>query len=349
MSEKTVGLIFTIAAILAILGLLEMPRLLNKIGNYRTFLWLTIFSIAALFGLMVSKSVYLVIPFFLIYLVSGYFLIFSRDVFIEDFSDNKSIGKTRGLFLTIINLGWVFAPIIAGIAVKQFGYQGIYILAAIVYLPILFIFFHRFHDFKDPVYKKISIIETIKKLWGDKNIFRIYMANFLLQFFYACMVIYTPIYLNTHLGFSWSKIGIIFMIMLLPFVLIQFALGRLSDKIGQKKILFIGFIIMIISTAMISFIGPASILVWGIALFTTRVGAATVEVMTESYFFKRINVEDTEIISFFRNTTPISYIVAPILTSIFFIFAPFNYVFLALAIVLIFGLYLTSRIEDSIQ
>ena len=348
MGDRAVGLVFTVAATLAVLGLLKMPELLNKIGNYRTFLWLTILSIAGLFGLIVSKNTYLIILLFLIYLIFNYLSIFSRDIFIEDYSDIKSMGKIRGLFLTIINLGWIFAPILAAITVRSFGYQGIYMLAAIAYLPILFIFFRRFHKFKDPVYKKISVRETIKKIWADKDIFRIYTSNLLLQFFYAWMVIYTPIYLNAHLGFSWSQIGIIFMIMLLPFVLIQFVLGRLSDRIGQKKMLYIGFTIMILSTAALSFIGPSSIWVWGIALFITRVGAAIVEVMTETYFFKKVHVNDTDTISFFRNTAPISYIFAPVLASIFFLFAPFNYIFLALSFILLFGLRLTSKIKDTI-
>ena len=59
------------------------------------------------------------------------------------------------------------------------------------------------------------------------------------------MIIYTTLYLHDTMKFSWQSIGSIYAFMLLPFVLLSlsYPLGRLSDKIGEKKILIIGFII----------------------------------------------------------------------------------------------------------
>ena len=102
------------------------------------------------------------------------------------------------------------------------------------------------------------------------------------------MVIYTPIYLHEYIGFGWDKIGIIFSIMLLPFVILDFPLGKLSDKIGEKKMLMAGFLIMTSSVLAIPLMTEPLLWLWAVILFMTRVGAATIESLSESYFFKVI-------------------------------------------------------------
>ena len=149
----------------------------------------------------------------------------------------------------------------------------------------LFILFLR--DFKDPTYKEISVWKTIKLFMRNKHISKIYLINLILKFFYAWMIIYTPLYLHEYLGFAWNEIGIIFSIMLIPFVILDFPLGKLSDKIGEKKMLLIGFCIISIATLVIPFIETKTLWLWALVLLLTRIGATTIETMSESYFSNR--------------------------------------------------------------
>jgi MFS family permease len=161
------------------------------------------------------------------------------------------------------------------------------------------------------------------------------------------MVIYTPIYLNQTLGFTWDKIGLIFTIMLTPFVLLTYPLGELSDKIGEKKMLLIGYVIASISTLSIPFIKSTDFWVWALVLFTTRVGAATIEIMTESYFFKRESEKDADAISFFRNTNPLSFVIGPLIALPIIYFLPsFSYLFYILGAILMGGILITIRLKD---
>ena len=107
-----------------------------------------------------------------------------------------------------------------------------------------------------------------------------------------------PIYLNQYVGFTWDKIGIIFTIVLLPYMLFEFPLGKLADRwLGEKEFLIIGFVIMAGATGALTFITSTSIVVWTIALFMTRVGGSFTEIMSETYFFKQIDDGDVNIIS----------------------------------------------------
>lgn len=345
--ENYVGLIYILASIATVLGLLKMPKILTHLGNRVTILLSLTLVFASFVLLSLNNNVLVVILSFILYFASIGFIISSLDIFIEDFSKNSSIGKLRGFYLMIINFAWIVAQIISGSVIEKISFQGIYLLGAgfIILTILIFIFFLR--DFKDPEYRKISISKALKSFIQNKSIFKIYFSNLILQFFYAWMVIYTPIYLHEHIGFSWENIGIIFAIMLIPFVLLDFPLGKLSDKIGEKKMLAAGFSIISLSVVAIPLITEPIFWIWALILFITRIGAATIEVMNESYFFKIVNEKDADEISFFRNASSVSYVIAPLLAvPILFLTPSFKYLFLILGAVLLIGLFIVLQLKD---
>lgn len=345
--ENYVGLIYILASIATVLGLLKMPKILTHFGNRVTILLSLTLVFASFVLLSLNNNVLVVILSFILYFASIGFIISSLDIFIEDFSKNSSIGKLRGFYLMIINFAWIVAQIISGSVIEKISFQGIYLLGAgfIILTILIFIFFLR--DFKDPEYRKISISKALKSFIQNKSIFKIYFSNLILQFFYAWMVIYTPIYLHEHIGFSWENIGIIFAIMLIPFVLLDFPLGKLSDKIGEKKMLAAGFSIISLSVVAIPLITEPIFWIWALILFITRIGAATIEVMNESYFFKIVNEKDADEISFFRNASSVSYVIAPLLAiPILFLTPSFEYLFLILGAVLLIGLFIVLQLKD---
>ena len=149
--------------------------------------------------------------------------------------------------------------------------------------------------------------------------------------------------------FSWGQIGIIFTIMLSPFVLLGLPIGTLIDKyhFNKKTLLYWGFIILCISTAGLSFIISNNIIVWAIVLFATRIGASIIETTSEIFFFETISEKDTNLLSIFRDMFPIAYIIAPLVASIVFFFAPLNQsLFIILGIIMITGFYYIHKIRN---
>ena len=345
--KNYIGIIYIIASIVTILGLLQMPKILTRFGNR-----LTIFSSCSLIFLSLillafGNNIFILVPSFILYFISINFVIASLDIFVEDFSRSSSIGTLRGFYLTIINFAWVVAQMISGSIIDKSSFFGIYLFSAGFMVLVILIFILFLRDFKDPEYERVSIIKTIKTFMQNEHISKIYFINLILQFFYAWMVIYTPIYLHEYLGFGWDKIGIIFSIMLVPFVLLEFPLGRLSDKTGEKKKLLWGFFIITASTLLIPFVSEQNFFLLILALFLTRVGAATIEVMSESYFFKVVNEENADEISFFRNTPSISYIIAPLIAfPVIFLIPSFEYLFFVLGAILLIGFLITLRLKD---
>lgn len=345
--KNYIGLIYTGASLLTVWGLLKMPKILNRLGNRYTACFFGLIIFLSLLMLAFGKSAGMVIPAFILFFLSSNFIITSLDIFIEDFSKRTSIGKFRGLYLTVINSAWVVAQFVSGSIIAKSSFKGIYLFAAIFILLFSIIFLLFLHDFQDPKYKKISIKKTFKFFLENRNVSKIYLLYLILRFFYAWMIIYTPIYLHENLGLSWSELGIVFTVMLVPFVILDYPLGKLSDKIGEKKILILGFLINIIFVFLIPFVQEPKVWLWALILFGTRVGAATIEVMGEVYFFKKVDAENSGAISFFRNTYSLSFVIAPIVAVVVLFFLPsFEYLFFVLSAIMLFGLFLTLRLRD---
>lgn len=347
-SEKFVGIIYILGSIGSILTLLLAPRVFKKIGGYKFLLSIIFLDALSFLLLSITKNVWLAIIVFILGFSMNTLLIFSLDELLEIFSKNSTTGKIRGIYLVVCNLAWVLAQLFSGTILGGFSYREIYLTSFSVMVLFLLVSFLKLKNIPDPKYDSIKSFKFIKDFIKNKNLFRAFTLSFLLQFFYAWMVIYTPIYLYTHLGFSWKEIGIIFAIMLLPFVLIQFPMGKYADKIGEKRMLIIGFTFITLSTISLFFIKTNILWLWATLLFTTRIGAAIIEVMSDTHFFRLIKAENDEFVGIYRSASPIAYIIGPILAFLTFLFIPsFNYIFLILGIIMSYGIYLSSTIKKA--
>lgn len=347
-TEAIVGAIYFISSFISIAGLALINPLLRKFGNYQVSTWLLVMQIACLAGLIVSQNIYFIVPFFLIHIALNHLVGFTIDIFLESNSDNTHTGGIRGLFLTAVNIAWILSPLLASSLIGTDDYWKLYAAGIGLALPLFYLLRKNFKKFKDPQYPATSFFSTLRRVWHNENYYYILATNIVLNTFYSWMVIYTPIYLHQHIGFDWDIIGIIFTIMLLPFALFQYPLGKLADnKYGEKEILAIGFIIMGVSTIALSFIEGANVWFWAALLFLTRVGASVAEIMIETYFFKQIHTKDSNILSMFRITRPIAYFISPVITVAGLIFFDLKYIFALLGCVVLAGLYYIFNLKDT--
>jgi MFS family permease len=168
-----------------------------------------------------------------------------------------------------------------------------------------------------------------------------------LEFFYALMIVYTPLYL-LDLGMTWSQIGVTFTIMLIPFILINYPVGVIADKkLGEKEMIIFALFLMAFSTLSVYFVASTSVAVWGFVLFMTRVGAAMVETLRDSYFYKRIDGDDMDIISFFRTSKSAAYISATAVSAMLLVVFPVKVMFLFLTFVILLALYPAFTLVDN--
>lgn len=348
-NTTNVSVFFLIPNIFELFALFGLHKILRKYGTSAAlvfFLCAHIIFLSALLGLGVSKAGAIFMMGYLLLLTLIYAVL---DVILESFSVDRRSGRIRGMYLTFGNVGFLFGPIVSMNILELWGYNTLFLvillLTFIVFLMALFGLRQENKTFSEHL--------SARKIWfsvrKETDIFSIYIVSVALEFFYAIMVIYMPIYLFSEMGMAWSKIGFIFFCMLIPFVLLQYPAGRIADVyFGEKELIIFALLVMAMFTMAIPFVKTTDWIVWALLLFGTRVGAALVEILRDSYFYKKVDAQNISLIDFFRTARPIGIIVASGVSFVFLLFFSMKSVFFLLFFVLLLALVPAFRLHDSV-
>ncbi|MDP1624953.1 MAG: MFS transporter [bacterium] len=344
--EGLVGIVYTASSIVALAAFIEMPRFLRRFGNLKLALLLLSLCLLSLIGLVSGLGVMIAISAFILNFVAIALINFCVDIFLESFSPDSKTGSIRGAYLSMGAVAWLVSPVLASFILQEIHFSYVYMASALMLLPVISLMLFQLRDFKDPQYSRTPFWKSIVDISGDKDIKSILFAQVLLQFFYAWMVIYAPLYLHQYVGFEWDTIGFILSFMLIPF-LFESWWGKLADAHGEKKLLSLGFIIMGVATIATAFVTNGNPFVWAGILFVTRIGASIAETMIEAYFFKKVDASKSHLIGFSRMARPFAYVLGPVVATLLFTVADMKTLFIVLGFVMLYGLRYSLAIRDT--
>ncbi len=300
--SSTVSMLYMFGAIAALIGSMSVAKYMRKFHTYGFTIGLVVAEILIVVAFGISKNPLLIGAFFITHMLLQTLLYVCINIFIESFSKNAETGSIRGLFLTILSMGILISPIIGGAILSLSSFSTLYIVAACMLIPFIFLVRTYLYHIKEPAYETINMYQAFVIAWRNKNIRAALIAQFIVQCFYAVMVIYSPIYLAT-LGIPL----IVYMTAILPFALIPlvvlpYELGYLADKrYGEKELLIGGLLILSLTVFLCVIVTTANPIVWVIILLVSRIGAACVETMAFTYYFKKIGPEDASLTALFSN------------------------------------------------
>lgn len=345
---NNVGLVVFISNIFSFFSLVGYGYLIKRYSNFKVAVSIIIANLLAVLFLVLTSGLWSLVFYVAVFITMNLFSI-NLDVFLENISDDRITGRIRTTMLTIMNIAILMSPLMMGYIVGDENYTRLYLVAGLVFLPVLFLLFFEKRLVVDNVEYKERSWGALKRVFREHpNLPRIFAVEFSLRFFYTSMVLYLPIYLHQYLGFAWSEIGLIFTVMLLPFVLIEIPAGRLADKVlGEKEMLVGGLLFMLVFTYVVVVLNSATWLLWALILFLTRVGAALVESMDETYFFKHVGKEDMDLINVFRDMRPIGWLTAAFVSFILLHLFNIQSVFIAIIVVLVVALWPALRLVDT--
>ena len=228
---NNVGLFIASSNGLLLLSILFYPKVIRKFNNLRTMIFLLLLTIASLLLLGVSQNIFPILFFFIIQYITLTLLLINLDIALENISTDNYTGRIRTRFLTMMNMAWVISPLIMGQIIDVDNYQRIFLVAGVILLFVLFILYLNKAALADhKIYYNRKFKNIINILKKNKNLLKIFTISLVLRLFYCIMVLYIPIYLHENFGFSWSALGIVFTVMLLPFVLFEMPAGNAADK-----------------------------------------------------------------------------------------------------------------------
>ncbi len=345
---ENIGVFYLAAYVIELVLLLNFHKAVSYLGRSRMLIFLLLIKVLALLALVaVSVSPFGIFPL-IVYIIVGSLSWVALDMILESCSTDRFSGRIRGLHLTVMNAGFIFGPFISTYLLGRFNFEGVFVFMAILYIFIFLFSLISLRGFNGKLACRPTIMNLLRAVRKRKNVLRAYYISCVLEFFYALMVIYTPLYLRG-LGLEWSEIGIIFTAMLAPFVILQYPAGLLADKkTGEKELLIISLAVMGASTLAVYFVSSTAVAVWAVVLFITRIGASLIEVLRDSYFYKRIGSGDIDLIDFFRTARATAYITAAPLSTILLLIFPLKAIFLLIAAVVFSALYPALRLADSL-
>lgn len=345
--SPNVGFFYLISYLSSLVLFFCLQPIVRTLGRARTLYLFLLLSLGLVTFLTNTGPTYFSGIVLLLFIITSSVLWVIFDILLQGFSDYSHTGSIRGRNLSMLNFGVLMAPFLATVTLENFDFSGVFLVMMILYI-ILFIFcLIAFRNVTGNHLPKIAFWHALFLVRKNSDLWRSYILSFALYFFYAVMIIYMPLYLQS-LGFSFSEIGYLFTIMLLPFVLTQYPLGKIADKkYGEKEILIISLVIALISTLAIALAETHSFWWWAILLFISRVGIAGVEVMKDTHFYRHISSDDVDVISFFRTSVPLANILVAALATGMLAFLPLVSVFYLTVVVLAGALITSFFIIDS--
>lgn len=302
-SAASVSLIYMMGSFAALIGSMSVASYMRKYHTYNFTLTLVLLEIVFMVIFGILKNPYVLAGLFIVHFLLQTLLYICLNVFIESFSKHAETGSVRGIFLTLLNIGILMSPLVAGMILSLASFSALYITAACILVPFIFLVRIYFNHIEEPAYSRIDMGQALRVAWHDKNIRAALIAEFMVQCFYAVMIIYSPLYLAT-IGIQLTTyIGIILPVALIPLVILPYELGYLADtKFGEKELLIGGLLILAATTFLWVIITVPDIILWMAVLTASRIGAACVETMAFTYYFKKVGPEDASLTALFSNT-----------------------------------------------
>lgn len=350
MSTAYTGLVVAGGGLAALIFFPFLPRLVARYGAQQLALVFALVEMITIFVLAAAPGLFASILLIIVMVALQPFLSYELDLLLEATGDTEGMaGRVRALFLTAWNSGGFIAPLLIGaLLVNTDAYGRIFIAAAAALVPFVVLFAARRLP-RGAAPEPSPMSDTLACIFHNRDLTAVSIAHIILWFFYVWAPLYTPIYLHSVLGFSWTDLGWIFSIMLIPYVLIEYPAGWLADRfIGDKELMLAGFLVAGSALASISLLTASSPLILILCiLVVSRCGAALIESMTEGHFFRRVTERDINSVSIFRGAWPLAYVIAPVTGSIILFFGSYQLLFvLTGAFVAIAGAIATFFIRD---
>jgi len=154
-----------------------------------------------------------------------------------DLSERDRFSESFGNLIGYYSIGYVIGFFIAGFLVSPLGYsESILILLLFQLISIFFVF--SISDSRKPAEIKFNLSKFLSK--PNRNLKILGITGFIVTFVEYMDYTVTVIFIRDKFSASIIQIGIIMGLSWLAFGLMQIVFGKYADRVGKKKLYFIG-------------------------------------------------------------------------------------------------------------
>ncbi len=207
----------------------------DKLQKRKVFVWVGyLFGAGSRIGYAVITSWQAIIPFRILDR-AGKIRSAPRDAIVADISTEQNRGRNFGFLRAMDNLGAVFGIVFCLLFI-DIGYQNLFLIAAVPSLIGSLLIFNIIKEKQSPraqTFKGLSF----KQLDSNFRLFLLLSALFSLgSFSYSFLLLYA-----FESGFEKGGLPVLYLIFTVVAAMFSLPFGKLSDRLGRKKVLLISF------------------------------------------------------------------------------------------------------------
>jgi len=346
-SESIVGFAITALTIISLLSYIFIIPLIEKHNKIKLYvISILLYAISYfLFGVLSNFHAVILLSIIMAFVIS--LRVTSYGIIVSDKSKRRSLAKNEGFIYTFMNLSWLIGPLIAGFVSRQFGLRAVFIMSAIfILISFLLLLNFKIRDGRITKNYDKNILKICVEYFSDKNLTLCYILSGGINFWWALIYVYIPLRIVDS-GYPSEYVGYFLFVAMIPLILFTYPFGKLAGKIGFKKIFFIGYFLLGISSIACFFIGNL-IVVLGILIIASA-GAAMVESTTESYFFDISKRRKDKFYGIYNTTIDINHAIATFFGAIILALVSFKFLYLFFGAAMTLIAFLSLKIKNIIE
>ena len=268
------------------------------------------------------------------------------EIIFRDNSKNKELNKKEGILYSLENLGWVIGPLIATLILTKKGMNHVFLIAGIIFLIAIATLYSTKIKNIEKTRKSIDkkYIQNLLDFIKNKRLRIPYLMSLGISFWWGIIYIYVPLFAIAK-GVSGQEIGIFFSILVIPLVLTEFKVGKLSQKIGLKTFFIIGFLGLSIISLTLFIVQNIYYQLGLIILASFFVGC--LEPTQEIFFFRQVTkVEEEKYFPTYKTSWITGNFMSQIIIAGILLFFSDNFSYLAITIFMVLFTVAATRIKQ---
>ncbi len=240
-------------------------------------------------------------------------------LFMSDFAGKIGMARLNARYHLWLNIGALFAPMIAVIIATAHGNRSAFMASSIIYI-LAWLFFKWFHIVQpDKKIKPVNPRRTFRALWkntraffGTSGMLRAYLINFGYYSLRAVRLLYVPIVVIEN-GFTKDTLGWVLTLGIIPYIVLAEVMGRAVRKYGKNIWLILGFASFAIFAAAATLVAGYPLL----AIFVLwQISGAFMEPVHDLMFFDNVKPEQqARFYGVFRTSVYLPNFITPVLAA----------------------------------
>jgi len=342
---ELVGLIAALASFAGLAFSLPVGVLSDKIGRKRLLIASFLLISAVLFAFFRNTSFYALIGLQIAFGIAMAPAWVISEAVIKDISPIGRRGEFRSFYGTFANAGIFIGPLIGGFLAERFEIRTPYIFSALLLLASLLLVLKLKDNNRDSGRNstrngigKDDLVALLREFNQHRELKVLALCTVSLFFWYSAKWVFGPLFLR-NLGYNPFAIGLWLGISAAPFLLFQIPLGKLGDRIGKTKMIYLGFLISTLVIIPLGFLKSLSCLL--ATIFIISLGTTFAEPLIEARVTDIVPREKYGAYSgIFEFAKTLGFLLGPVSSSIFVYLFGISFSFIPTVIIFILTLIL---------